>query len=489
MWKFSITKFNNSIVQKNILRLLGVIGILLLIYVCFYRLGSFRLENWDEAWYADMMRNVTQTGNLAVMYWNKYALLDKPPLYIWLGALSSFFFGHTELAYRLPSALAGFVTIILITGYALRRWGLLAAIMAFGTLALNNVYMWRVRTANLDSFVTLLIVLVFFTTLSKHKLKYVALGFLFAFIFLAKASLVVMPIVFILASEILYEHKHIIGRIPQYLIMVLIPIVICGSWLYAGSLQIGPQFATYYLFHSDQNVARITLENFKTDYIMFAYYALQRRFMYAFVLGLILLIWKIKNKDSFLIITFSTALLFLLSFTERKNNWYLVPAMPFWSLVIGYGISETIRFFKKDSRIQTSLIAFVLLIGGYIFFKTLTVNIQALIDSSGPVDQAAAALYIQSKARPDDIIIRTDQLYPTTIYYSGLKTYAFNADAGISHIGIGEKDFSQLLSENKVQWISGTSQDVDRFYALYLSDLKKNIVYSNGTESVIYVSH
>lgn len=475
--------------QKNIERLLGVIGILLLAYVCFYRLGSFRLENWDEAWYADMMRNVTQTGNLAVMYWNKYALLDKPPLYIWLGALSSFVLGHTELAYRLPSALTGFMTILLITGYALRRWGLLAAIMAFGTLAFNNVYMWRVRTANLDSFVTFLIVLVFFTALSKHKLKYIALGFLFAFIFLAKASLVVMPLVFVLASEILYEHKHIIRRMPQYLIMVFIPVVICGAWLYAGSLQIGPQFATYYLFHSDQNVARITLENFKTDYIMFAYYALQRRFMYAFVLGLILLLRKIKNKESFLIITFSTALLFLLSFTERKNNWYLVPAMPFWSLVIGYGISETIRFFKKDARIQSALIAFVLLIGGYIFFKTLTVNIQALIDTSGPVDQAAAALYIQSKAKPDDIVIRTDQLYPTTIYYSGLKTYAFDANANLSNIGIGIRGFKDFMDQKEEIWITGLSSDLDNFKTSYLTSFTVKSVFHKGNERVIRINY
>ncbi len=127
--------------------------------------------------------------------------------------------------------------------------------------------MWRVRTANLDSLVTFLIVLVFFTALSKHKLKYVALGFLFALIFLAKASLVVMPVVFVLISDVLYEPRQIIKRFPHYLGMFLIPVILCGLWLYAGSQQIGPQFATYYLFHSDQNVAHITLENFKKQII------------------------------------------------------------------------------------------------------------------------------------------------------------------------------------------------------------------------------
>lgn len=472
--------------QKNIIRVMGFGAIFLLAYVCFYRLGSFRLENWDEAWYADMMRNVTQTGNLAVMYWNKYALLDKPPLYIWFGALSSLVLGQTEFTYRLPSALAGFLTVVLVTRYALRRWGLLAAIMAFGTLALNNVYMWRVRTANLDSLVTFLIVLVFFTTLSKHKLKYVALGFLFALIFLAKASLVVMPLVFVLISEVLYEPRQIIKRLPHYLGMFFIPVILCGLWLYAGSQQIGPQFATYYLFHSDQNVARITLENFKTDYIMFAYYALQRRFMYAFVLGLILLIWKIKNKETFLLITFSTALLFLLSFTERKNNWYLVPAMPFWSLVIGYGISQIIRFFK-DVRIQSTLIAGVLLIGGYIFFKTFTVNIQALINTSGPVDQAKAALYIQEHAESDDVVIRTDQMYPTTIYYSGLKTYAFDANATISNIGIGTQDFQIFLESKTPLWISGTISDIENFQKINLSTHTVNSVFTHGNERVLQI--
>ncbi len=219
---------------------------------------------------------------------------------------------------------------------------------------------------------------------------------------------------------------------------------------------------------------------------MFAYYALQRRFMYAFVLGLILLVWKIKNKETFLLITFSTALLFLLSFTERKNNWYLVPAMPFWSLVIGYGISQTMRFFN-DVRIQSALIAGVLLISGYIFFKTFTVNIQALINTSGPVDQAKAALYIQEHAKPDDVVIRTDQMYPTTIYYSGLKTYAFDANATISNIGIGTQDFQIFLESKTPLWISGTISDIENFQKINLSTHTANSVFTHGNERVLQI--
>lgn len=463
--------------------------LLLLAYVCFFRLGTYRLENWDEAWYADMMRNVLRTGNLAVMYWNKFPLLDKPPLYIWLGSLTSLLFGLNEFAFRLPSAVAGFCTIILVTKYSARRWGLLAAIIAFGTLALNNVFMWRVRTANLDAVVTFLITLVFFLSVSSSKKKYVALGFLFALIFLAKASLVVMPIALFLASEIIYEYKHVLSRIPHYVLMFLIPIGVCGLWLYAGNAQLGERFADYYLFHSDQNVARITLSNFKTDYVLFAYYALQRRFIYPFILGIILLLWNIKKKESFLLITFSTALLFLLSFTERKNNWYLMPAMPFWSLVIGYGISETIRFFKKNVRVQSAIIAGVLCVSGYIFFKTFTVNIQSLIYTSGTEDQAAAALYIQKSSRTDDTVIRTDQLYPTTIYYSGLKTYAFDPNADLSNIGIGTSGLRSFLKSNKALWFSGTASDIDNLKKTYLSEYDAPLVFTQGHEQVLQLKY
>lgn len=463
--------------------------LLLLVYICFFRLGSYRLENWDEAWYADMMRNVVRTGNLAVMYWNKFPLLDKPPLYIWFGSLSSLVFGLTEFAFRLPSALAGFFTVILVTKYAARRWGLLAALMAFGTLALNNVFMWRVRTANLDALVTFLITLVFFLSVSTYKKKYFVLGLLFAFIFLAKASLVVMPLAIFFVSELVYEYRSIPQRIPHYVSMFLISIILCGLWLYAGNIQLGGRFADYYLFHSDQNVARITVENFKTDYIMFAYYALQRRFMYAFVLGLTLLLWKLKKKESFLLIAFSLSLLFLLSFTERKNNWYLVPAMPFWSLVIGYGVSQTVQLFKKDARIQSMLIVGVLCISGYIFFKTFTVNIQSLIYTSGTEDQAAAALFIQKVSHPTDIVIRTDQLYPTTIYYSGLKTYAFDANAEISNIGIGAAGLNSFLASKKTLWISGTATDVDDIKKDYLYAYDTPSVFTQGKEKVILLKY
>ncbi len=54
----------------------------------FYRLGSFPFENWDEAWYAEMAKEMMQRGSFIVTYWNYGAYFDKPPLFIWLGIIS-----------------------------------------------------------------------------------------------------------------------------------------------------------------------------------------------------------------------------------------------------------------------------------------------------------------------------------------------------------------------------------------------------------------
>lgn len=74
--------------------------------VVFWRLGSPALMDPDEAHYAELTREMLRAGNWLVPLLDGRPYIDKPILFHWLQGASMWLFGETELAVRLPSALA-----------------------------------------------------------------------------------------------------------------------------------------------------------------------------------------------------------------------------------------------------------------------------------------------------------------------------------------------------------------------------------------------
>ncbi|TGE26502.1 ArnT family glycosyltransferase [Hymenobacter metallicola] len=88
-----------------------------------WRLGAAPLQMWDEARLAVNAAEMLRSGNWLVTHyagqpdlWN-----TKPPLLIWLQALSLHLFGYSEWAVRLPTALAALALVGLAAAFA-RRW-------------------------------------------------------------------------------------------------------------------------------------------------------------------------------------------------------------------------------------------------------------------------------------------------------------------------------------------------------------------------------
>lgn len=94
---------------------IAVLSVMLL----FTNLHLGDLSGYDDAAYAHEAKIILQTGDWWTMRLNGYPDFDKPPLFIWLEATSLWCFGKTDFAAKLPSALLGFATILLI--YALTR--------------------------------------------------------------------------------------------------------------------------------------------------------------------------------------------------------------------------------------------------------------------------------------------------------------------------------------------------------------------------------
>lgn len=112
-----------------------------LFYVPF--LGAVHLFDWDEVNFAEAAREMLVTGEYSYVQINYRPFFEKPPLFIWMQALSMKLFGVNAFAARLPNAIAGMVTLPLLFRIGSRlinqRFGLLWA-MAFAGSMLPGFY-------------------------------------------------------------------------------------------------------------------------------------------------------------------------------------------------------------------------------------------------------------------------------------------------------------------------------------------------------------
>lgn len=456
---------------------------LLAFYICFFKLGSAALENWDEAWYADVTRYMLRSKEFFVLYWNRIVFLDKPPSYMWLSALSSQFFGLSEFSLRFTSALSAFATIILIMIYSYQNFGLMPALISFSTLTFNNLFIWRARSGNLDSLLTLLFVLFYFLIISKKKNKYLLIGLLLGLIYLTKLTVVLFPLFTFIILEIIYENKKFISNIPNYLKLLLVFVAIGGIWLYLGTSKIGPNFYQYFLFHADQGVSNISLANFKINYLNYTYYSLQRRFFWLVLLGMIIALTKLREKKYLAQIIFAGGLLTQLSFAVKDNNWYLLPSMPFWSLLAALATFNLFKIFKKI-KFGFILIIFFSLISFYISYKTLTVNIKAIIDANGPKTVKVVSIKLKELTKDNDIIVRLDHLYPSTVYYSDRRVLSSPDGAGNSDLFISRELLKKRIQLKEISWLVGKTDDATAF--LKSDPNQKYNVIKVGEETILH---
>jgi 4-amino-4-deoxy-L-arabinose transferase-like glycosyltransferase len=136
-----------------------LIGFCLVVY--FLNLGQWDLWNPDEPRYAQVAREMMNGGDWILMHYNAKIYPDKPPLFFWLIAFSSYLWqGFSSFAVRFPAAFLGTLTVLLtfFLGRILysSRTGFLSGLI----LATSLEFAYLSTRANMDTTLT------FFTTAS-----------------------------------------------------------------------------------------------------------------------------------------------------------------------------------------------------------------------------------------------------------------------------------------------------------------------------------
>jgi 4-amino-4-deoxy-L-arabinose transferase-like glycosyltransferase len=141
------------------------VWILILLAFCFViyflNLGRWDLWNPDEPRYAQITREMVQGGDWMTMHYNGSVYRDKPPVFFWLIAFSSYLWGgFSSFSVRFPSAFFGTLTVLLtfVIGRSLyhSRTGFISGLI----LATSGEFAYLTTRANIDATLT------FFTTAS-----------------------------------------------------------------------------------------------------------------------------------------------------------------------------------------------------------------------------------------------------------------------------------------------------------------------------------
>jgi 4-amino-4-deoxy-L-arabinose transferase-like glycosyltransferase len=123
-------------------------------------LGATHLWDDDETYFAEVAREMHQTGDCIVPRFNRELFSHKPPMMFWLMAGGFRLFGISEFVARLPAALFGFASVLLVQQLGIRLHSRRAGFWSAVVLATSLNFVVIARAAACDA------ELVFFCTLA-----------------------------------------------------------------------------------------------------------------------------------------------------------------------------------------------------------------------------------------------------------------------------------------------------------------------------------
>lgn len=352
---------------KNFLKYIFIAG---LIYMpIFGHLDTLPIRIYDEARLAINSYEMFKNGDYIVTHYNGNPDMwnTKPPLLIWIQVIFMKILGVNELAIRLPSAFAAFLTCIALLFFSIRYlknfWlGFIAVFVLITSQGYVGIH--ASRTGDYDAMLTLfttLSVLLFFTFCETQKNKFLYLFFLFTAMSVLTKSITGMfflPAIFIyiiVQKQLitLFKNKHFYIGLSFFLFIVV------GYYLLRETYNPGYIEAV----QKNELGGRYlnTIENHKYDFWFYYKNIIDRNLSYWHIFipcGLVVGFF-IKNKKINRIMLYFFLLLFtyflVISSAQTKLEWYDVPLYPFLAVIIAIFIYFLFDMLQKNTWANQSL--------------------------------------------------------------------------------------------------------------------------------------
>lgn len=238
--------------------------ILLLAFVLiFFRLTRPDLMSDDahysfrSIFYLDFLASQKQTTPLQwfgeIPVWSKFSFHDAPPMVFFVQHAFFKTFGVNAFAAKLPFALAGIISIVLVFLLAKELYSPTAGLFAALFLAVNNYFIWISRVGYLEG-ITLCFILasLYFLIKSKLSVNYIFLSAVFlGFAFLSKyTSFYLIPFfliyIFWQRRDLIAEHTYKLLASAAIVLVMFAPVIIYNVMMFKTRGHFDMQFAALF---------------------------------------------------------------------------------------------------------------------------------------------------------------------------------------------------------------------------------------------------
>lgn len=343
--------------------------ILLSSVILFWNLDKGDLAGFDDALYAHEAKQMLITGDWWNIRFNGALNFEYPPLFIWLEALSLKLFGVADFAAKLPAAVSGLLTIILVfyIGRELSREFWLPIFSAW-VLMLSQYYMKYAMRAMTDVPFTFFVTLSLFLYLKGLKQpKYLIFsGAAIGSAILTRSILGLIPVV-IIFSHLIVTRNFSRERLKYGSCGLLLAFSLPFIWDLTQYRLYGNRFLSeHYSFIYNKVVSRGTFKIWlfmrglvEYPYLLLKYYWPWLPLMVA---GLIMQARRVISRSegvAELPAIWAVLVVIPLSLVDAKVLRYIMPAFPAFALLSAVPLAGWIAKVRKELYLRTGYLALI----------------------------------------------------------------------------------------------------------------------------------
>jgi 4-amino-4-deoxy-L-arabinose transferase-like glycosyltransferase len=305
----------------------------------FWNLGHGSLQDWDEATYAEIAREIRVFHDWLHLHWNYVPWFNKPPLYIWLTA-GLFHFGASAFWARAISAAAA-VGVVLIT-YAIGRrfYGRLAGLTAAIVVCSCYQFLAAARFGTSDMLLTLFLYASLYAYLEArdHPSWWYGVGIFTGLAIMTKGPAALVAPAAIIVTLVIERRLRPTLRTRHLWGGVAVALAIALPWHILSYLYYGPAFFNQYL--GTMVLARVgqPIEGHNGDLFTYLGYLRNQFFPWAYVVPFALLAFtwhRLRARDgSWVIVVFPAIVLALYTLVQTKLVWYILPVYPALAILV-----------------------------------------------------------------------------------------------------------------------------------------------------------
>jgi 4-amino-4-deoxy-L-arabinose transferase-like glycosyltransferase len=337
-------------------------------------LGNLPLRDWDEGYYGVVARDMFRTGNWIYPTYLDEPFLLKPPLMMWLIALSYHWGSINEFTTRFPGAFltACGVPLLYILGREVFSNRLPAGFSALVYLTLLPIVRHG-RLAMLDGAINTFFILSLWCLLNARRDRKWAIGFGIAMGAIALTKGVLVLVLGAIAVILILVNKQAKLLFNPYLWLgLLLGFFPVFAWYIAQIQHYGNIFIEVHFQSQSFDRLSTSLDGHQRE--VWYYFIELVKYTAPWLLFLpkgLSLAWKQRDRSwGSLVLIASIIYIGTISIMGTKLPWYIMPIYPFFALTVGVYLEKLWQDDKKYSKFFLGFFIFLAIaaLGGCVYF-------------------------------------------------------------------------------------------------------------------------